>query len=109
MPGDRFSLSAYLPFPCLTMQESVTVSQILAGLALQWRDDDGAGVPVAVVVQESAFGVVAVGVGAISPGLHSVRAGIAGVRVRGVMDRHTADDILPLFGWCAVEKAKQEG
>lgn len=97
LPDARFSLSSYQPFPCLTRQESITLSHILAGLALQWGDDDGAGVPVAVVVQDSNFGVVAVGVGTISPGLNSIRAGIAGVRVRGIMDRHTADDILPMF------------
>lgn len=104
LPDVPFSLSSYQPFPCLTRQESITLSQILAGLALQWGDDDGAGVPVAVVVQDSTFGVVAVGVGAVRPRLHSVRAGIAGVRVRGIMDRHTADDILPLFRWRAVRR-----
>lgn len=78
--------------------KSITLAQALAGLALQGRDDDGSGVSVVVVVQHCALRVVVVGVGAVSTGLDSIGAVIAGIRVWGVVDSDTADDVLPLLG-----------
>lgn len=59
-------------------------------------DDDGAWVPIVVVVQDGSLCVVAVVVR--GSGLHRVGAVVAGtVRVRRIMDRHTTDNILPLL------------
>lgn len=59
-------------------------------------DDDGAGIPIVVVVQYCGLCVVAVIIW--RSGLHSVGTVVAGtVRVWWIMDSHATDDILPLF------------
>lgn len=85
-----------------TWHQALTLAQHLAGLALQRGDDDGAGVvAVAVVVQQGGLGVmVTVVVG--QPGLYRIGTVVTGqVRVRGVVYRHTADDVLPMLGQAA--------
>ena len=79
----------------LTCHQALTFNRDLDVLGLERGDDDGAGVPVVVVVQYGGLCVVAVVVG--GSGLHSVRAVAGAVRVGGVVDRHAADDILPLL------------
>lgn len=85
----------------LTRHKPITLAQRLAGLALQGRDDDGPGIAVVVVVQHGTLRVVVVSVETVGPGLESVGAVIAGVRIWGVVDGDTADDVLPLLGRCA--------
>lgn len=59
-------------------------------------DDDSAGIPIVVVVQDGGLCVVAVVVG--GSGLHRVGAVVAGtVRIWRIMDCHTTDHILPLL------------
>lgn len=80
-----------------TWHQAFTVDRDLAGLGFQRGDDDGAWVAVVVVVQYGGLCVVAVVVGV--SGLHRVGAVVAGaVGVGGIVHRHTADDVLPLFG-----------
>lgn len=82
----------------LTRHKSITLGQALAGLALQGRDDDGSGISVVVVVQHCALRFIVVSVGAVGSGPDSVGAVIAGVRIWGVVDSDTADDVLPQLG-----------
>lgn len=82
----------------LTRHKSITLAQALAGLALQRRDDDGSGISVVVVLQHCALRIVVVSIEAVGSGLDSIGAVIAGVRVWGVMDSDTADDVFPLLG-----------
>lgn len=78
-----------------TWHQALTLIGDLAVLRLERRNDDGAGVPVVVVVQDGALCVVAVVVGV--SGLHSVRAVAGTVRVGRIVDRHATDDILSLL------------
>ena len=79
-----------------TWHQALTLTRHLTVLGFERGNDDGAGVPIVVVVQDGGFCVVAVVVG--GSGLHSVGAVVAGtVRVGRIVDRHAADDILPLL------------
>lgn len=80
------------------MNKSITLAQALAGLALQGRDDDGSWISVIVVIQHCSLRVVVVGIEAVGSGLQSVGAVIAGIRVWGVVDSDTADDVFALLG-----------
>lgn len=79
-----------------TWHQALTLNWDLTVLGFERGNDDGAGVPIVVVVQDGGLCVVAVVVG--GSGLHSVGAVVAGtVRVGRIMDRHATDDILPLL------------
>lgn len=104
MPQTTLNYTECLLYRCiekclrLTRYKSITLAQAPVGLALQGRDDDGPGISVVVVVQHRALRVIVVSIGAVGSGLDSVGAVIAGVRVWGVVDSDTADDVLPLLG-----------
>lgn len=78
-----------------TWHQALTLTQDLSVLGFEGGDDDGAGVPIVVVVQDGGLCVVAVVVGVSR--LHCVGAVAGTVGVGRIMDRHATDNILPLL------------
>lgn len=87
----------------VTWPQAVTFYQHFTGLGLQRGYDDGAGVARTVTL-EAPLSVQGAGAAVPCPLLHRVGAGVAGgVRVGGVVDCDTADDVFPLLGDCAAK------
>lgn len=81
-----------------TWHQALTLILNLIALGFERGDDDGAGIPIVVVVQYGGLCVVVVIIWRF--GLHSVGTVVAGtVRVWWIMDSHATDDILPLWRW----------